>query len=105
MYVTSPLVVLETCGGSLRVSLRPKFLARVLGVESLVAGVDDVNIFLLRSHAAWQGIEFRPTEAPSYYFWMNRIADMRVEVIDYLSSSGFQISDTGGRESWERPIE
>lgn len=105
MYVTSPLVVLEISGERLRVNLRPKLLARVMGAEGLMAGADDISIFLLRSNAVWQGLEFRPPGAPSYYFWMNRIAGMRAEVVECLSSAGFQISDTGGQESWERPVE
>lgn len=104
IYATSPLVVLEVAGEMLCVRLRPKLVAKIFGMEPLVADVNDVSIFLLKSDAVWQGLEIRVPEVHSYYFWINRIADMRAEIIACLSHSGFQISDRGGRESWEWPV-
>jgi hypothetical protein len=97
-------VVVELEGVRPTVRLRPAVLVRLIGVRSLnVTAGDGLQVFAVRSNATYQGIEFRPAQKSSFYFFTRR----RWEVLAALANAGFPISQDPGREGpvWYQPAD
>ena len=93
MQATLPLAVLEVSGSRLTLGVRPRFLAKMAGIEDLITQPGPGVICIpVGSNSTWQGIEITGPERPSYYFWTNR----RAEVMSYLLQAGFTISQEDG---------
>jgi hypothetical protein len=90
---TVPLVVLEIAGSRLTLRLRPKFLAKLTGVDPLAAEASG-KIEILPVRPSWRlpGIEFRVPGRASYYFR----ARNRDEILSQLAGAGFKISSAPG---------
>jgi hypothetical protein len=98
LQATIPLVMVELEGARLTVRVRPAVLARLVGARSLnVTAGDGLQVFAVRSKATFQGIEFRPAQKSSFYFFTRQ----RGEVFAALASAGFSVSQDPGRE---RPV-
>ena len=104
LQATVPLVVVELGGARLTVRLRPAMLTRLIGARSLnVTAGDGLQVFAVRSNATQQGIEFRPAQKSSFYFFTRQ----RGEVFAALASAGFPVSQDPGRERpvWYQPAD
>jgi hypothetical protein len=89
MQATLPLAVLELAGPALIFRLRPRFLAKLTGIQALVIRPgDDVAITPVKSKATWQGIEINVPGTPAYTFWTTS----RAEILSSLENVGFTVS-------------
>src|SRR5262245_30139002 len=86
---TVPLVQVGLLGDRLTVRIQAVLFGRLVGAEALSAvPADGITAYRVRSNATWQGIEFRPRQRPSFYFFTRR----REAVLAALSETGFAVS-------------
>jgi hypothetical protein len=89
-----PAVVLEVAESRLTVRLRPKFLARLLGIAPLVSGPGSGLSITASRRRSWGWlIEFRRPDGLSYYF--QTTAASKDAVLSCLAEAGFEAPVAG----------
>lgn len=95
--ISGPLVVVEVAGSRVTVRLRPKFLARLLGVAPLIAELGSgLTVTATRVRAGWGWyIRFRlPGER--HYSFLTTTA-RKEEVLSCLADAGFEVTAAESR--------
>jgi hypothetical protein len=90
MNASTPLGVLELSGQSLTLRVRPRFLARIFGVQPLVVEPNEVEaVFPSRGRLRTRAICIRPLQQPPSYFLT--VGGDRSAILSAIASGGFPV--------------
>ena len=96
--VSGPLVVIEVAGSRVTVRLRPKFLARLVGVAPLIAESGN-GLTITTQQGTWGWgwlIEFRLPAGQPYRLW-TRSPEQAHSVLSWLADAGFEVPGVQSR--------